>query len=121
MTAFEYPASHVKYMKDILKDNSPYPIVENPNMKTRKDHVEHCLWQVIRFANLAKNGKNLRIAQLAYNLGRAQEILQGFTGILWKKYEPLIDTCSYQKIINMTSDMLKMLELEQPSVDFINQ
>lgn len=103
-------------------------ILENPNPRgdgntTNKDHVTHCLHQLIRFANLARQGHKFRFMQFGLNLGRAQEILESYGGVgcWWRVFENLIETEDFAGIIKVTFQYLAVLKLEPPTEEFINR
>lgn len=109
----------IKEMMLILADQRP----RGTSNSTNKEHVEHCLHQLIRFAHLAKIGHNFRLAQFGLNLGRAQEILNSYGGVecWWRAYEKLINAKDYDGIIELTKAYLDMLNIPHPSNDFINK
>lgn len=111
----------VGYMREILARNQKRP--RHGDNETDREHLEHCFHQLIRFANLAKKGKNFRAAQFGLNLGRAQEILESNGGLncWWKLYEPLIVGKNYDEIIRVTKQYLRALDLPEPSETFIDR
>ena len=109
------------YMRNILKQNKSHP--EIGGTSTVKEQVEHGFYQMIRFANLAKNGHEFRGAQFGLNLGRTQELLGSYGGVdyWWRFYEPLIKARDWDNIMWETRSRLLMLSLPQPDEAFINR
>lgn len=104
------------HMHEILARNQKRP--RHGGNETDREHLEHCFHQLIRFANLAKDGQqDFRAAQFGLNLGRAQEILESNGGIncWWRLYEPLIVSKNYDEIIKVTKQYLRALNLPEPS------
>jgi len=58
------------------------------------DQIQHCVSQLKRFAERAKEGKPFKALQFGYNLGRLQEMIDGgkpnMNVYWWKPVEPLI-------------------------------
>lgn len=86
-------------------------------------HVEHSLWQLIRFANLSAKGHEFRALQFGLNLGRAQELLRSYGGVnaWWRTFEPLVKEEKWFEIIAVTKSYLETLKLTFPDDAFINR
>lgn len=59
-----------------------------------KEQIEHAISQLKRFTERAKEGQEFNALQFGYNLGRAQEMVDGSISksheIWWKPIEPLV-------------------------------
>ena len=89
LTPCKFTPGDLKAMDDLLDENRLIP----PGGSTHlRDHVEHCLWQMVRFATLASSGKKFRGPQFGLNLGRAQELLGSYGGVeaWWRTFGPMI-------------------------------
>jgi hypothetical protein len=88
-----------------------------------KDHAQHCLQQLVRFAHLANKGLGFRGTQWGRNLGRAQEILDAFGGLKawWRAFEPHIEAGDWHRLETLSRTYIDLFQLEQPSVEFINK
>ena len=107
-------------MQTILAD--PHPVHDSdPN--SARVHVEHCLWQLARFAHIARLGCAFRAVQFGLNLGRAQELLKSHGGLAawWRAFEPLIVEGRYQQLEEKAGQYLKLLGLRAPPEEFINR
>ena len=111
----------IAQIRAILETNQLRPVIGGT--QTDAQHVEHCFHQMIRFANLAAIGIGFRALQFGLNMGRAQEILGSIGGIdcWWRLYEPLLDNGDFEQVIAETQHWLEILNLQQPSNEFINK
>jgi hypothetical protein len=109
----DFSEAEIKSMQDLIMANSN--VVQ----------VEHCLHQLIRFANLAINGKEFRELQLGFNLGRVQELLMpgnsAAVACWWRRYEPLVLGKRYKAVIELTEKIIGQLKLSKPTEQFINK
>jgi hypothetical protein len=119
-------------MVALLSETAPLP----ESAQTRRDHVEHCFWQIVRLArHLAQSSVGVpppqvaptefvksvtRVAQLGLNLGRAQELLGSHGGVeaWWRAFKPLIEASDWAAVQAVALEYLAFLELPAPSVDF---
>lgn len=55
-------------------------------------HVDHCFYQLYRFADAAERGGEFRAMQFGLNLGRVQEMLGSHGGpdMWWRPFEALV-------------------------------
>jgi hypothetical protein len=116
----QFSPTDVVSMYAILGYNPVVP----PNGNTHlKDHVEHCFWQMARFANLARLGKGFKGVQFGLNLGRVQELLGSYGGVeaWWRTFEPLIVAENWAQLQATTERYLKLLCLNPPSSEFVNR
>ena len=115
-----FTKKQIAAMKKILRSKRQIPV---GSKTTAKMHVEHCLWQLIRFANLARQGNPFRGVQFGLNLGRAQEILgsHGAPDLWWRTFEPLIEAKNWDSIMKVALSYLKILGLEPPTKEFIEK
>jgi hypothetical protein len=113
--------SYVSYASNRLFSNYVSP--SDPEGKTVRERVEHCLHQLVRFANLAEKHGKWRAVQFGFNLGRVQEILdvRGGVDYWWRTYEPLCNANDWQGIITLTRNRLTQFKMSQPSDQFINK
>jgi hypothetical protein len=107
-------------MKAILADSRP---VHDSDPDPARVHVEHCIWQTVRFAHLAAMGHPFRAAQWGLNFGRAQELLKSHGGLAawWKAFEPHIGRGEWAQLAELSQQYLIVLGLPQPDEAFINR
>jgi hypothetical protein len=105
-------------MKEVLKSTEIYS-----NDKTKSQHVDHCLHQLLRFANLALKGHPFRALQFGYNLGRLQEILESIGGheFWWKPFEKQIEDKNWISVAVMVMTIMNRLDFGPPNEEFINK
>jgi len=108
-------------MKAILDDPTPINTTFDP--QPAGCHVQHCLWQTVRFAHLAALGHPFRGAQWGLNLGRAQELLRSYGGpnAWWRAFEPLILAEDWAGLEARSAAYLDLLGLPRPDEDFITR
>lgn len=71
---------------------------------TTQSHIQHCLDQINRFANMLKHGDTTRtrdaiIAQLFYNLGCYSELTHVNGRALWRNFETALAGTDYDSMI----------------------
>lgn len=75
---------------------------KNCFQKGGDDQIQHCVSQLKRFADRAKEGKPFRTLQFGYNLGRLQEMIDGGKSNMniywWKPIEPLIEEQKWEEL-----------------------
>lgn len=93
----DFTESEVAQMKKVL---------ENADVA---DQVDHCLYQLARFARDAAVGRAFNALQFGYNMGRAQELLQpGATtetagrDCRRRRFEPLVEKKEYGEAVDLT-------------------
>ena len=113
--SFNY--EELQSIKFILADTAIYS-----NNQTIAQHAEHCLWQMIRFANLAHKKYEFKAMQFGLNLGRVQELLRSSNmNCWWKKFEKLVNERSFYEITIEVHFYLRQFGLASPSEEFINK
>lgn len=87
-----------------------------------REHTEHCLQQMVRFAHLAKKGHPFRAAQWGLNFGRAQEIVKSIGGInaWWRAFKEPIADSNWDRLETLARTYINLFGLGQPSEEFIN-
>lgn len=118
----KFTEEEITAMKKIIKTDKKSPEI-NPTTSDR-EQIIHGFHQMIRFAHLTIEGKSeFRAAQFGLNLGRTQELLGSLGGLKcwWRTYEPLIVFWQYKEIIEITKKYLAMLDLPEPTEEFINK
>lgn len=110
----------LKAIKAILEDLKP---VHADNDKTAREHIKHCLDQLVRFAHLAAAGHPFRAVQWGMNFGRAQELLRSRGGLAawWHAFEPILIKEDWTALEALARRYLDLFGLEQPSEEFINR
>lgn len=86
--------------------------------QTRCDHIEHCLDQIKRFADMlacndTSRSRDAIVAQLFYNLGRYGELSKTDGRELWRTFELAIinkDYSSMTKFANMTATHVHIID-----------
>ena len=118
-----FSIDEIARMRFIVKANMRRP--DCKGAKGDRDHVTHCLHQLIRFAHQAGKGPLTpeRQAQFFLNVGRAQEILESCGGVeaWWRKFYPLVDKNNWSAIIDVVHAYLEMLGLPRPTEEFISK
>lgn len=117
-----FTARDLNVMQELLAREDRIP-ADDPKAQTRHQHVEHCLHQLVRFANLAHSRSIWRATQFGLNLGRAQELLgsQGGVNCWWRSYELLIEEKNYRGVMQIALQTIRELGLAAPTVEFINK
>ncbi len=115
-----FTADEIHYMRQVIQKNVRRP----PGSQTSdREHVEHCLHQLIRFATQAGTGDLTprRLAQFFLNLGRAQEILGscGGANAWWGQFIKLVEAKDWNRIIYVVKTYLDLLGLPHPTAEFI--
>jgi hypothetical protein len=120
MESAPFTPTEIKAMQAILADPRP---IHDSDPGSAHAHIEHCLWQTVRFAHLAETGLPFRGAQWGLNFGRAQEILKSHGGITawWLAFEPLIESQEWAKLAAKSLSYLDILDLQHPDETFINR
>jgi hypothetical protein len=85
--------------------------------------VSHCLWQMARFARLARAGKGFRGAQFGLCLGRAQELLDSHGGAKawWGTFGPLVRDEDWAGVQSAIELYLDLFELDRPPAHYLNR
>jgi hypothetical protein len=119
---FRFTADDCDAMAALLAANRLVP-ASGPRQQPLKDHVEHCLWQLARFAHLASLGKKFRGVQFGLNLGRAQELLGSYGGVeaWWRTFEPLVEREDWNGILMVVGLYLNVLGLAHPPLEFLSR
>jgi len=120
LTPCKFTPGDLKAMDDLLDKNRLIP----PGGSTHlRDHVEHCLWQMVRFATLASSGKKFRALQFGLNLGRAQELLGSYGGVeaWWRTFKPLVESENWVTIQDTVRAYLDLLRLARPTTKFVTR
>ena len=88
-----------------------------------KEHIQHSLQQVQRFAYQAEHGKEFRAFQAGFNLGRAHELLHGIgeKELWWGRFEPLVIDKKWVELQTVIKEYLTVLGLEHPDLAFLNK
>ena len=115
-----FSCAEIELMRNIIKKNERRPI---QGSQGDRDHVIHCLHQLIRFSVQASLGSLTaeRQAQFFLNLGRAQEILGSCGGAeaWWRRFYPLVAANEWGTVIAIVKAYLELLGLPLPSAEFI--
>jgi hypothetical protein len=66
------------------------------------DQIIHAVSQLKRFAERAKEGKEFRVLQFGYNLGRLQEMMdcrkEKMNAVWWTPIEPLVEAKNWDAL-----------------------
>ena len=94
----------------------------NSDNETVREHVIHCLHQMVRLAHLAAGGGKFRAAQWGLNMGRAQELLKSAGGIeaWWRAFKDIINDEDWPLLKSKSETYIRLLQLDQPDTEFIN-
>jgi hypothetical protein len=109
--------SDLAAMRALLNENRQVP----PGAPTHlKDHANHCFHQMARFAHLAATGKKFQGTQFGLNLGRVQELLGSYGGVVawWRTFEPYIVNEDWTGIKEKVKLYLAILELTPLPTEF---
>jgi hypothetical protein len=96
----------------------------NSDNETVREHVVHCLHQMVRLAHLAATGRDkFRAAQWGLNLGRAQELLKSAGGVdaWWRAFKDIINAEDWALLKSKSETYIRLLQLDQPEEAFINR
>jgi hypothetical protein len=110
-------AEDFKAWAKLMAENRPVPSTG----RRLKDHVELCLWELARLANLASLGKKFRSMEFGFHLGRAQELLDSRGGVAawWGLFEPMVARGDWALVQCAVSYYLRLLHLAQPPAEFV--
>lgn len=91
--------------------------------ETVRSHVEHGLWQMLRFTHLARLGHAFRAMQYGLNLGRVQELLgsYGGKGPWWQAFEGPIAKGDYDRADAVVRLYLDLLGIGTPPAAFLER
>lgn len=115
-----FSQSDIEEMLTILASSEK---AHNSDNETVRDHVIHCLHQMVRLAHLANTGREkFRAAQWGLNFGRAQELLKSAGGInsWWRAFKEIINREDWALLKSKSETYIRLLQLEQPDETFIN-
>ena len=78
------------------------------------DQIQHCISQLKRFAERAKEGKAFKSLQFGYNLGRLQEMVDGgkpnMNEYWWKPVEPLVNEQKWEELSKKIDEFREKVE-----------
>ena len=92
-------------------------------MFSRRQHVEHCLHQLARFAHQAQGGRPFRAAQFGLNLGRAQELLgaPGGAATWWRPFEAHIEAAAWGNLKALACAYTALVGLPEAPAEFLER
>jgi len=84
-------------------------------------HVEHCFWQLARFAVLAGGGTRFRALQFGLNLGRVQELLgsPGGAGAWWRPFKRLCEAEDWLGVLRLALSYAALVGVGPPDLAFV--
>jgi hypothetical protein len=118
-TAFSQ--SDIDEMLKILASNRK---IHKTDDETAREHVTHCLHQMVRLPHLAiVHGGKFRAVQWGLNLGRTQEILDSIGGIdaWWRAFKDLEAAEDWPRLKSKAETYIRLLQLPMPSKEYINR
>jgi hypothetical protein len=118
-TAFSQ--SDIDEMLKILASNQK---IHKTDDETAREHVTHCLHQMVRLPHLAiVHGGKFRAAQWGLNLGRAQQILDSVGGIdaWWRAFKDIEAAEDWPRLKSKAETYIRLLQLPMPSKEYINR